>query len=205
MVNRCLDMNDRTLRKVQIGVGTKNERFEKFNITTASEIMAILCLSENMDDLKEKLGNILIGYSTSQKPLFVKDLKCEDALAIVLKDAIKPNIVQTLENNPVLVHGGPFANIAHGCNSIIATKLALKLSDYVITEAGFGADLGAEKFLDIKCRLGNLKPDVIVINATLKALKYNGGCSKEDANLKGMDYLKKGIGNLQVHKENMKK
>ena len=207
LFNRCVDMNDRALRTVTVGLdlGKDLAHENHFCITVATEIMAILCLAKDLKDLKEKISNILFAYDMNGKPLFVKDLKVEEAMTILLKDAIKPNLVQTLENNPVIIHGGPFANIAHGCNSLIATKLGLKLADYVITEAGFGADLGAEKFLDIKCRKGNLKPSVIVINATIRSLKYNGGMSKDELNKKNMDYLKKGICNLKVHIENMKK
>ena len=207
LFNRCVDMNDRALRTVTVGLdlGKDVAHENHFCITVATEIMAILCLAKDLKDLKEKISNILFAYDMNGKPLFVKDLKVEEAMTILLKDAIKPNLVQTLENNPVIIHGGPFANIAHGCNSLIATKLGLKLADYVITEAGFGADLGAEKFLDIKCRKGNLKPSVIVINATIRSLKYNGGMSKDELNKKNMDYLKKGICNLKVHIENMKK
>ena len=202
-VNRCLDINDRSLRNCLISVNNKDgiERKEKFNITVASEIMAILCLATDIEDLKFKLGNIFVAYNTDGKPIYAKDLKCEGALAILLKDAIKPNLVQTLENNPAIIHGGPFANIAHGCNSLIATKLGLKLSDYVVTEAGFGADLGAEKFLDIKCRIGNLKPDLIVINTTIRSLKYNGNQQLDNP----IDILKSGIVNLDAHVKNMKK
>lgn len=207
LFNRCVDMNDRALRTVTVGLDLGKDVVHEnhFCITVATEIMAILCLAKDLKDLKEKIGNILFAYDIDGKPLFVKDLKVEEAMTILLKDAIKPNLVQTLENNPVIIHGGPFANIAHGCNSLIATKLGLKLADYVITEAGFGADLGAEKFLDIKCRKGNLKPNVIVINATIRSLKYNGGMSKDELDVKNMDYLKKGICNLKVHIENMKK
>lgn len=202
-INRCLDINDRSLRNCLISVNNKDgiERKEKFNITVASEIMAILCLATDIEDLKFKLGNIFVAYNTDGKPIYAKDLKCEGALAILLKDAIKPNLVQTLENNPAIIHGGPFANIAHGCNSLIATKLGLKLSDYVVTEAGFGADLGAEKFLDIKCRIGNLKPDLIVINTTIRSLKYNGNQQLDNQ----IDILKSGIINLDAHVKNMKK
>ena len=205
--NRCVDMNDRALRTVTVGLDLGKDVIHEnhYSITVATEVMAILCLAENLKDLKERLGNILFAYDVDGKPLFVRDLHVEEAMTILLKDAIKPNLVQTLENNPVIIHGGPFANIAHGCNSLIATKLCLKLSDYVVTEAGFGADLGAEKFLDIKCRKGNLKPSVIVINATIRSLKYNGGMSKDELNIKNMDYLEKGICNLEVHIENMKK
>ena len=207
LFNRCVDMNDRALRTVTVGLdlGKDVAHENHFCITVATEIMAILCLAKDLKDLKEKISNILFAYDMDGKPLFVKDLKVEEAMTILLKDAIKPNLVQTLENNPVIIHGGPFANIAHGCNSLIATKLGLKLADYVVTEAGFGADLGAEKFLDIKCRKGNLKPNVIVINATIRSLKYNGGMSKDELKQKNMDYLKKGICNLKVHIENMKK
>ena len=207
LFNRCVDMNDRALRTVTVGLdlGKEVAHENHFCITVATEIMAILCLAKDLKDLKEKISNILFAYDMDGKPLFVKDLKVEEAMTILLKDAIKPNLVQTLENNPVIIHGGPFANIAHGCNSLIATKLGLKLADYVITEAGFGADLGAEKFLDIKCRKGNLKPNVIVINATIRSLKYNGGMSKDELNTKNMNHLKNGICNLKVHIENMKK
>lgn len=201
--NRCLDINDRALRNCIVSNNNKDgvERLDKFNITVASEIMAILCLAKDIDDLKFRIGNIFIGYDKLGNPIYVRDLKCEGALALLLKDAIKPNLVQTLENNPAIIHGGPFANIAHGCNSLIATKMGLKLSDYVVTEAGFGADLGAEKFLDIKCRIGNLKPDLIVINATIRSLKYNGD---QDLAL-NLDILKSGIKNLDAHVNNMKK
>ena len=203
--NRCVDLNDRALRNITLKYDNKGlERNDKYNITVASEIMAILCLSTDISDLKKRLGNILIGYNKKNKMVFAKDLKCVDALALVLKDAIKPNLVQTLENNPAIIHGGPFANIAHGCNSVIATKMGLKLSDYVITEAGFGADLGAEKFLDIKCPLANLKPNVIVINATVRSMKYNGGI-KENINEENIEAIKKGILNLKTHILNMKK
>ena len=207
LFDRCVDMNDRALRTVNVGLdlGKDVAHENHFSITVATEIMAILCLAKDLSDLKEKISNILFAYDINNNPLFVKDLHVEDAMTILLKEAIKPNLVQTLENNPVIIHGGPFANIAHGCNSLIATKLGLKLADYVITEAGFGADLGAEKFLDIKCRKGNLKPSVIVINATIRSLKYNGGMSKSELNTKNMDYLEKGICNLKVHIENMKK
>ncbi len=198
---RCLDMNDRALRQINLA----NKRNEYFNITAASEIMSILCLSNSFADLKRRLGNILVAYSKDNKAIYAKDLKLTGALATLLKDAIKPNIVQTLEHNPVIIHGGPFANIAHGCNSLIATKLALNVSDYVVTEAGFGSDLGAEKFLDIKCRYGNLKPNCIVIVATLQALKHNGGCSRENIKKKDLISLEKGICNLGVHIENMLK
>ena len=198
--NRCMDMNDRALRKIEL-----SNRSEKFNITAASEIMSILCLSNDFCDLKTRLGNILIAYDEDNKPIYSRDLKLEGSLSVILKDAIKPNLVQSLENNPVIIHGGPFANIAHGCNSVIATKLGMKLADYVITEAGFGADLGAEKFLDIKCRSANLKPDAIVIVVTIKALKYNAGVSCSDINLENIEAIKNGICNLEAHIENMLK
>ena len=206
LFDRCVDMNDRALRSVMVGLdlGKDVAHLNHYSITVATEIMAILCLAHDLKDLKDKIGNILFAYDINNNPLFVKDLHVEDAMTILLKDAIKPNLVQTLENNPVIIHGGPFANIAHGCNSLIATKLGLKLADYVITEAGFGADLGAEKFLDIKCRKGNLKPSVIVINATIRSLKYNGGMGKNELNTKNMNYLEKGSCNLKVHIENMK-
>ena len=206
LFQRCVDLNDRALRNVIVKYDNKGlERKEHYNITVASEIMAILCLAKNIDDLKNRLGNILIGYNTKGKPVYAKELHCEDALTILLKDAIKPNLVQTLENNPAIIHGGPFANIAQGCNSLIATKLGLKLSDYVITEAGFGSDLGAEKFLDIKCQIGNLKPNAIVINTTIRSIKYNGGISKEDINKENIPAIKEGIVNLKRHIENMAK
>lgn len=200
---RCLDINDRALRNIKVGIN-QFERNDSFDISVASEIMAILCLSKNLDDLKNKLGNILIGFNYSDEPIFAKDLKITGALALLLKDAIKPNLVQTLENNPAIIHGGPFANIAHGCNSIIATQLALNLGEYVVTEAGFGSDLGAEKFMDIKCRIAKLKPNCVVINATIRSLKHNGGCQKNELNKLNLDYLKKGICNLQAHIDNMK-
>ncbi len=203
---RCVDLNDRAVRNVILKYDNKGlERNDKYNITVASEIMAILCLATDITDLKRRLGNILIGYNQNGKMIFARDLKCVDALALVLKDAIKPNLVQTLENNPAIIHGGPFANIAHGCNSIIATKMGLKLADYVVTEAGFGADLGAEKFLDIKCPLANLKPNAIVINATIRSMKYNGGVIKEDINKENIEAIKKGIENLKTHILNMQK
>ena len=204
--NRCVDLNDRALRNVEIRYDNKGlKRDDYYNITVASEIMAILCMTKDIDDLKNKIGNILIGYTKDNKMIFAKDLNCVGAIALLLKDAIKPNLVQTLENNPAIIHGGPFANIAHGCNSIIATKLGLKLCDYVVTEAGFGADLGAEKFLDIKCGINNLKPNCIVINATIRSLKYNGGVSKENINIEDLNALKSGICNLERHIENMSK
>ncbi len=205
---RCLDLNDRALRKVEVSLsGEKNmqPREDGFDITVASEIMAILCLSKDMNDLKRRLGNIVIGYNKQNKPVTCRDLKADGSLAVILKDAIKPNLVQTLENNPVLIHGGPFANIAHGCNSIIATNMALKMGDYVVTEAGFGADLGAEKFLDIKCRLLDKTPDAVVIVATLRALKYHGGVGKEDCSKENNEALKIGIHNLLRHIANIKK
>ena len=205
---RCLDLNDRALRKVEVSLsGEKNmkPREDGFDITVASEIMAILCLSKDMNDLKRRLGNIVIGYNKDNEPVTCKDLKADGSLAVILKDAIKPNLVQTLENNPVLIHGGPFANIAHGCNSIIATKMALEMGEYVVTEAGFGADLGAEKFLDIKCRLLEKAPDAVVIVATLRALKYHGGASKEECSKENVEALEIGIHNLLRHIENIKK
>ena len=197
---RCMDMNDRALRNIEL-----SNRHESFNITAASEIMSVLCLSNDFHDLKRKLANILIAYNSKGEAIFARDLKLEGALATILKDAIRPNLVQTLEHNPVIIHGGPFANIAHGCNSIIATKLGLKLADYVVTEAGFGSDLGAEKFFDIKCRYAGLKPDCVVIVVTIKALKYNGGVSDEDILKEDVKALQKGISNLEVHIENMLK
>ena len=197
---RCMDMNDRALRNIEL-----SNRHESFNITAASEIMSVLCLSNDFHDLKRKLANILIAYNSKGEAIFARDLKLEGALATILKDAIRPNLVQTLEHNPAIIHGGPFANIAHGCNSIIATKLGLKLADYVVTEAGFGSDLGAEKFFDIKCRYAGLKPDCVVIVVTIKALKYNGGVSDEDILKEDVEALQKGISNLEVHIENMLK
>ena len=204
---RCMDLNDRQLRAVNTGLSGESKivpREDGFDITVASEIMAIVCLAKDLADLKQKLGNILIGYNEDDKPVFAKDLKAEGALTVLLKDAINPNLVQTLEHTPAIIHGGPFANIAHGCNSIRATKLAMKLGDYVVTEAGFGSDLGAEKFLDIKCRKANLKPDAVVCVATIKAIKYHGGALKEDVQKENMEALKKGMHNLFVHIENMK-
>lgn len=208
LFKRCLDMNDRALRNVIVGLGGKLNgvpREDGFMITVASEVMAILCLASDIDDLKLRLGRILVAYTYDGKPVYAKDLKVVGAMAALLKDAIKPNLVQTLENTPALMHGGPFANIAHGCNSVTATKLGLKLADYCITEAGFGADLGAEKFLDIKCRYAGLKPSCIVIVATIRALKYNGGVAKSDLKYENVSALEKGIVNLQTHIENMKK
>lgn len=198
--NRCLDVNDRALRKINL-----DGRFEKFNITAASEIMALFCLAKDFDDLKEMLGNIVIGYNKDKKMIFAKDLHIEGALATLLKDAFLPNLVQTLEHTPTIIHGGPFANIAHGCNSIVATKMGIKLGDYVITEAGFGADLGAEKFFDIKCRKADIKPDCVVLVATIKALKYNAGVSKENMSKEDLDAVSRGICNLEAHVTNLKK
>ena len=208
LFKRCLDMNDRALRNVVIGLGGKVNgvpREDGFMITVASEIMAILCLSSGIKDLKERLGSILTAYTYDGTPVYARDLNAVGSMAALLKDAIKPNLVQTLENTPVLMHGGPFANIAHGCNSVTATRLALKLGDYCITEAGFGADLGAEKFLDIKCRCAGLKPSCVVIVATIRALKYNGGVPKAELSKENTDALKKGIVNLETHIENMRK
>ena len=205
---RCMDMNDRTLRNIVIGMGGRMDgvmREDHFIITVASEIMAVLCLAKDMKDLKERLGRVIVAYNVDGEPVTADDLKATGSMAALLADAIKPNMVQTLEHTPVLVHGGPFANIAHGCNSVRATRLALKLSDYAVTEAGFGADLGAEKFLDIKCRLSELKPDAVVIVATVRALKYNGGVAKDKLNEENMDALKAGIVNLDKHIENMQK
>lgn len=204
---RCVDLNDRQLRVIETGLsGEKNivPRQDSFDITVASEIMAILCLAENMTNLKEMLGNILVGYDEKDNPIYAKQLKAEGAMATLLKDAIKPNLVQTLEHTPAIIHGGPFANIAHGCNSIRATKLALKLGEYVITEAGFGADLGAEKFLNIKCRKANLKPDAVVIVATIKAIKYHGGIEKDKIQEENIEGIKNGIENLYRHIDNIK-
>ena len=205
---RCVDLNDRQLRAVNTGLSGESKivpREDGFDISVASEIMAILCLSENIEDLKQRLGDIIIGYNEEEKPVFAKDLKAEGALTVLLKDAINPNIVQTLEHTPAIIHGGPFANIAHGCNSIRATKLAMKLGDYCITEAGFGSDLGAEKFLDIKCRKANIKPDAVVCVSTIKAIKYHGGALKEDVQKENIEALKNGMHNLYTHIENMKK
>ena len=205
---RCLDMNDRALRNVVIGMGGRMDgvvRQDRFQITVASEIMAILCLANDMADLKDRLSKIIVAYNYQGEPVTAADLKAVGSMAALLKDAIKPNVIQTLEHTPALVHGGPFANIAHGCNSVRATKTALKLADYVVTEAGFGADLGAEKFLDIKCRKAGLKPDAIVLVATVRALKYNGGVAKADLNNENLDALKAGIVNLEKHIENLQK
>lgn len=201
---RCLDLNDRALRDVTIGLNSKCEREDHFDITVASEIMAILCLATDLKDLKRRIGNIIIGYNENGKAITCKDLKADGSLTVLLKNAINPNVVQTLEGNPAIIHGGPFANIAHGCNSIVATKMALKLGDYVVTEAGFGADLGAEKFLNIKCRKLGISPDAVVIVATLKALKYHGGASKEECKNENIEALKKGINNLKKHIQNIK-
>lgn len=208
LIKRCLDMNDRALRNIVVGLGGKVNgipREDHFIITVASEVMAILCLANDIDDLKQRLGRILVAYTYSGEPVYAKDLKADGAMTALLKDAIKPNLVQTLEGTPAIMHGGPFANIAHGCNSVRATKLALKLADYCITEAGFGSDLGAEKFLDIKCRYAGLSPSAIVIVATCRALKYNGGVPKAEVSNENLEALKKGIVNLGVHIENMRK
>ncbi|NLZ80293.1 MAG: formate--tetrahydrofolate ligase [Clostridiales bacterium] len=205
---RCLDMNDRVLRNTVVGLGGKGDgvvREDHFTITVASEIMAILCLAEDMDDLKKRLSAIIVAYNYEGKPVTAQDLKGVGAMAALLKDAMKPNLIQTLENTPAIIHGGPFANIAHGCNSVRATKIALKLSDYVVTEAGFGADLGAEKFFDIKCRKAGLTPDAVVLVATIRALKYNGGVPKTDLATENLEALSKGIVNLEKHIENLKK
>ena len=203
---RCLDMNDRVLRNVVVGLGNKTDGFvreDHFVITVASEIMAILCLATDLEDLKDRLGKIIVAYDLDGKPVTAKDLQAVGAMAALLKDAILPNVIQTLEHTPALVHGGPFANIAHGCNSVRATTAALSMADYVVTEAGFGADLGAEKFFDIKCRMAGLKPDAVVLVATIRALKYNGGIAKEDLSAENLDALKKGIVNLEKHIENL--
>ncbi len=205
---RVVDMNDRSLRKIVIGLGGKAQgitREDGFDITVASEIMAILCLANDLDDLKERLGNMVIAYNTDGEAVRARDLEATGALALILKDAINPNLVQTLENTPAFIHGGPFANIAHGCNSVLATKLALKTGDYAVTEAGFGADLGAEKFFDIKCRYANLKPDVAVIVATVRALKMHGGVAKADLGTEDLDAVSRGMANLERHIENVKK
>ena len=205
---RVLDMNDRALRNVVVGMGGKANGFlreDGFTITVASEIMAILCLSKDLMDLKERFGKILVAYDLDGKPIYCNDLKVQGAMAMLMKDAIKPNLVQTLDNTPAIIHGGPFANIAHGCNSILATKMALKLGDYAITEAGFGADLGAEKFFDIKCRYGELKPSCVVIVATIRALKHHGGVKKEELNIPNVEALSKGVVNLEKQIENIQK
>ena len=198
--HRCLDVNDRALRYVKL-----QNRDESFNITAASEIMSILCLAKDLNDLKTRLGSILIAFNTNKEPIYVKDLKLEGSLTVLLKEAIKPNLVQSLENNPIIIHGGPFANIAHGCSSVISTNLGLKIADYVITEAGFGSDLGAEKFFDIKCRSASLKPDAVVLVVTTKALKHQGGISKENIQKESLEGIKKGLPNLEVHLENISK
>lgn len=205
---RCMDMNDRVLRNIVVGLGRPADgvvREDHFIISVASEIMAILCLADNMKDLKERLGRIIVAYNYDGEPVYAKDIQAVGSMAALLKDAIKPNIIQTVENTPALVHGGPFANIAHGCNSVRATKTGLKIADYCITEAGFGADLGAEKFMDIKCRMAGLKPDAVVLVATVRALKYNGGVAKEDLGAENLEALKKGIANLEKHIENVSK
>ena len=208
LFKRAMDMNDRSLRYINVGLGGKVNgipREDGFQITVASEVMAILCLAADLSDLKERLGRILVAYDLDGKPVFARDIGACGAMTALLKDALKPNLVQTLENTPAIMHGGPFANIAHGCNSVRATKLALKLGDYCITEAGFGSDLGAEKFMDIKCRFAGLKPDCVVLVATIRALKYNGGIPKTELTTENVDALKKGIVNLRTHIENMKK
>jgi len=205
---RVVDLNDRALRSIKINLGKlKNNipRNDGFDITVASEVMAIFCLANNLKDLENKIGNITIAYTKNKKPIYAKDLKAQGPMTVLLKDAIRPNVTQTLENNPAIIHGGPFANIAHGCNSIIATKTALKLSEYVVTEAGFGADLGAEKFLDIKCRKANIQPNCVVIVATIRALKMHGGVEKEDLKKENLDALKRGLPNLEKHINNVKK
>tara|TARA_Y100001935_G_scaffold255273_1_gene267421 strand:+ start:88 stop:1773 length:1686 start_codon:yes stop_codon:yes gene_type:complete len=205
---RVIDMNDRALRSININLGGVANGFPRedgFDITVASEIMAIFCLANNLEDLEKRIGNITVAYTREKKPIYAKDLKAQGPMTVLLKEAIRPNITQTLENNPAIIHGGPFANIAHGCNSVIATKAGLKLADYVVTEAGFGADLGAEKFLDIKCRKSNLKPSCVVIVATIRALKMHGGVAKDDLKSENVDALKKGLINLQRHIENVKK
>ena len=205
---RVMDMNDRSLRSININLGGVANGFPRedgFDITVASEIMAIFCLSNDLEDLEKRIGNITIAYTRDKKPVYAKDLKAQGPMTVLLKDAIRPNVTQTLENNPAIIHGGPFANIAHGCNSVIATKTGLKLADYVVTEAGFGADLGAEKFLDIKCRKSDLKPSCVVIVATIRALKMHGGVAKDDLKTENVEALKKGLVNLQRHVENVKK
>ena len=205
---RVMDMNDRSLRSININLGGVANGFPRedgFDITVASEIMAIFCLANNLKDLENRIGNITIAYTRDKKPVYAKDLKAQGPMTVLLKDAIRPNVTQTLENNPAIIHGGPFANIAHGCNSVIATKTGLKLADYVVTEAGFGADLGAEKFLDIKCRKSDLKPSCVVIVATIRALKMHGGVAKDDLKTENVEALKKGLVNLQRHVENVKK
>ena len=203
-----MDMNDRALRSININLGGVANGFPRedgFDITVASEIMAIFCLANNLEDLEKRIGNITVAYTREKKPIYAKDLNAHGPMTVLLKEAIRPNITQTLENNPAIIHGGPFANIAHGCNSVIATKASLKLSDYVVTEAGFGADLGAEKFLDIKCRKSNLKPDCVVLVATIRALKMHGDVSKEDLKNENVNALKKGLVNLERHINNVRK
>ena len=206
--HRCLDMNDRALRNVVVGLGgpvNGTPREDHFDITVASEVMAVLCLATSMEDFKKRIGRMVVAYTYDKKPVTVDDLHATGAVALIMKDALKPNLVQTLEHTPALIHGGPFANIAHGCNSVIATKTALKMADYVITEAGFGADLGAEKFLDIKCRMADLHPSAVVIVATIRALKMHGGVAKKDLNTENVEALLSGIKNLEKHIENIKK
>ena len=205
---RCVDLNDRALREITVNLGGVSNGFPRtdgFNITVASEVMAIFCLANDLKDLERRLGNITVAYTRSKKPIFAKDLKAEGPMTVLLKQALMPNLVQTLENNPAIIHGGPFANIAHGCNSVIATKTSLKIADYVVTEAGFGADLGAEKFLDIKCRKADLKPDSVVLVATIRALKMHGGVEKSDLGKENIEAVKSGISNLKRHVENIKK
>ena len=205
---RCVDLNDRALREITVNLGGASNGFPRtdgFNITVASEVMAIFCLANDLKDLERRLGNITVAYTRSKKPIFAKDLKAEGPMTVLLKQALMPNLVQTLENNPAIIHGGPFANIAHGCNSVIATKTSLKIADYVVTEAGFGADLGAEKFLDIKCRKADLKPDGVVLVATIRALKMHGGVEKSDLGKENVEAVKSGISNLKRHVENIKK
>lgn len=204
---RCVDLNDRQLRQIETGLSGEKKivpRPDKFDITVASEIMAILCLSKDLQDLKRNLSNIIVGYNNENMPIYARDLKAEGAMTVLLKDAIKPNLVQTLEGTPALIHGGPFANIAHGCNSVIATKMAMKLSDYIITEAGFGADLGAEKFLNIKARKNNLEPSVVILVATIKAIKYHGGVEKEKIQEENLEAIEKGLANVYRHTDNLK-
>ena len=203
---RCLDLNDRALRKIEIGLANEKKakpREDGFDITVASEVMAVFCLAKDIDDLRRRLSNIIVGYNEDDEPITVKDLKAEGAMTVLLKDAINPNLVQTLEHTPAIVHGGPFANIAHGANSVIATQMALKLGEYVVTEAGFGADLGAEKFLNIKTRILNKVPDVVVCVATIKALKYHGGVPKENVAKENINALLKGMHNLLKHVDNL--
>ncbi len=205
---RVMDMNDRALRNIVVGLGGRMSgvpREDGFDITVASELMAIFCLSNGLEEFKEKVSNMLIAYTYDKQPIYVKDLKAEGAVALIMKQAVSPNLVQTIEHTPAIIHGGPFANIAHGCNSIVATQMAMKLADYVVTEAGFGADLGAEKFFDIKCRLGNLKPDGVVIVSTIRALKHHGGVNKERLGEENLSALEKGFENLRQHMENIKK